>query len=79
MLKVTLPAPSVTFAVRTDAKCNQVVHHIATEPSPWLHVMDLQAFPWNRTLGTASYLSRSRTRFRTMVYSFAFGLSLGCF
>ncbi len=39
-----LPAPSVTFAVTTDAKRNQVVHHIITEPAPGFHVMDLQAF-----------------------------------
>jgi hypothetical protein len=28
----------------TDAKRNQVVHHIAAEPTPGFHVMDLQAF-----------------------------------
>jgi hypothetical protein len=28
----------------TDAKRNQVVHHIATELAPAFHVMDLQAF-----------------------------------
>jgi hypothetical protein len=28
----------------TDAKRNQVVNHIATEPAPSYHVMDLQAF-----------------------------------
>ncbi len=39
-----LPAPPVTFAVTTNAKCNQVVHHIATELAPAFHVMDLQAF-----------------------------------
>ncbi len=38
----SLPAPSVTFAVTTDAKRNQVVHHIATELAPAVHVMDLQ-------------------------------------
>jgi hypothetical protein len=43
-LLLFLPAPSVTLAVTTDAKRNQVVHHIATEPAPGLHVMDLQAF-----------------------------------
>ena len=39
-----LPAPPVTFAVTTNAKRNQVAHHIATEPAPGFHVMDLQAF-----------------------------------
>jgi len=39
-----LPAPSVTFAVTTDAERNQVVHHIATELAPASYVMDLQAF-----------------------------------
>ena len=39
-----LPAPSVTFAVTTGAKRNQVVHHIATELAPAFYVMDLQAF-----------------------------------
>ena len=39
-----LPAPSVTFAVTTEAKRNQVVHHIATELAPRFHVMNLQAF-----------------------------------
>ncbi len=38
-----LPAPSVTFAVTTDAKRDQVVHHIATELAPAFYVMDLQA------------------------------------
>ncbi len=28
----------------TDAKRNQVVHHIATELAPAFHVMDLQTF-----------------------------------
>src|SRR5947209_15606136 len=42
--KNRLTAPSVTFAVTTHAKCNQVVHHIITEPAPGFHVMDLQAF-----------------------------------
>jgi hypothetical protein len=41
---LSLLGPSVTFAVTTDAKRNQVVHHIATEPAPGFHVMDLQAF-----------------------------------
>ncbi len=39
-----LPGPSVTFAVTTDAKRNQVVHHIATELAPAFYVMDFQAF-----------------------------------
>src|SRR6266478_9608929 len=39
-----LPAPSVTFAMTTDAKRNQVVHHIVTKLTPGFHVMDLQAF-----------------------------------
>jgi hypothetical protein len=39
-----LHTPSVTFAVTTDAKRDQVVHHIATELAPAFHVMDLQAF-----------------------------------
>ncbi len=39
-----LAAPSVTFAMTTDAKRNQVVHHITTEVAPGLHVMNLQAF-----------------------------------
>jgi len=34
----------MTFAVTTDAKRDQVVHHIITEPAPRVHVMDLQAF-----------------------------------
>jgi hypothetical protein len=34
----------VTFAVTTDAKRNQVVHHMATELALGFHVMDLQAF-----------------------------------
>ncbi len=38
-----LPAPSVTFAMTTDAKRDQVVHHIATQPAPGFLVMDLQA------------------------------------
>jgi hypothetical protein len=38
-----LPAPSVTFAVATDAKRNQVVHQIVTKPAPGVHMMDLQA------------------------------------
>ena len=38
-----LPTPSVTFAVTTDAKRNQVVHHIVTTLAPKFHVMDLQA------------------------------------
>ncbi len=39
-----LPVPSVAFAVTSDAKRDQVVHHIATELTPPFHVMDLQAF-----------------------------------
>jgi hypothetical protein len=39
-----LSAPSVTFAVTTGAKRNQVVHHIVTTLAPGFHVMDLQAF-----------------------------------
>ena len=39
-----LPAPSMTFPVTTDAKRNQVMHHIATELAPAFHVMDLQPF-----------------------------------
>src|SRR5713226_4628875 len=39
-----LPALSVTFAVTTDAKSYQVVHHIVTEPAPTFYVMDLQAY-----------------------------------
>jgi len=31
---VVFAGTSVTFAVTTDAKRNQVVHHIATEPAP---------------------------------------------
>ena len=34
----------MTFRVTTDAKCNQVVHHIVTEQAPGFHVVDLQAF-----------------------------------
>jgi hypothetical protein len=34
----------MTFAVTTDAKRNQIVHDIVTEPAPGFHVMDLQAF-----------------------------------
>jgi len=34
----------VTFAMTTDAKRNQVVHHVATELAPAFYVMDLQAF-----------------------------------
>jgi hypothetical protein len=41
---LSLPAPSVAFAMTTNAKRNQVVHHIATELTPPFHVMDLQAF-----------------------------------
>ena len=40
---MSLPAPSVTFAVTTNAKGDQVVHHIATEVAPAFHVMDFQA------------------------------------
>ncbi len=39
-----LLAPSVTLAVTTDAKRNQVVHHIVTELAPGLHVVNFQAF-----------------------------------
>ncbi len=39
-----LPPLSMTFAVTTDAKRNQVVHHIATELAPAFYVVDLQAF-----------------------------------
>ena len=39
-----LAAPCVTFAVTTDAKLDQVVHHIATELAPAFYVVDLQAF-----------------------------------
>jgi hypothetical protein len=39
-----LAAPAVTLAVTTDAKRDQVVHHIATELAPRFYVMDLQAF-----------------------------------
>jgi hypothetical protein len=39
-----LPAPSVTFAVTTNTKRNQVAHHIATEPAPGFHMMNLEAF-----------------------------------
>ena len=38
-----LPTPSVALAVTTDAKRNQVVHHIVTELAPAFYVMDLQA------------------------------------
>ena len=41
---MSLPVPSVTFAVTTNAKRNQVMHHIATELAPAFHVMNLQAF-----------------------------------
>ncbi len=34
----------MTFAMTTHAKCNQVVHHIATELAPGFYVMDLQSF-----------------------------------
>ncbi len=43
-VQLFLEAPSVTFAMTTDAKRNQVVHHIATELAPAFYVMDLQAF-----------------------------------
>jgi len=39
-----LPMPSVTLPVTTSVKAYQVVCHIVTEPTPELHVMDLQAF-----------------------------------
>ena len=45
----------MTPDVTTDARRNQVVHHIVTELTPRFHVMDLQALPWNRTLGTISF------------------------
>jgi hypothetical protein len=34
----------MTFAVTTNAKRDQVVHHIATELAPAFYVMDLQTF-----------------------------------
>jgi hypothetical protein len=34
----------VAFTVTTDAKRNQIVHHIATELAPGFDVMDLQTF-----------------------------------
>jgi hypothetical protein len=40
-LQLILSVSIVTFAVTTAAECNQVVHHIATEPAPGVHVMDL--------------------------------------
>jgi hypothetical protein len=40
---LSLPAPSVTFAVTTNAKRNQVRHHVATELALAFNVMDLQA------------------------------------
>ena len=43
-LQLFLPAPSMAFAMTTDAECYQVVHHIATELAPAFHVMDLQTF-----------------------------------
>jgi hypothetical protein len=39
-----LSAPPVALAMATVAKCNQVVHHIATELAPAFYVMDLEAF-----------------------------------
>jgi hypothetical protein len=39
-----LPAPSVTFAMTTGTKRNQVLHHVAAELAPTFHVMDLQPF-----------------------------------
>jgi hypothetical protein len=39
-----LSALSVTFAVTTNAKRNQVAHHITTQLTPGFHVMDLQIF-----------------------------------
>ena len=39
-----LPTPSVTLAVTTGAKRNQVVHPIVTKLAPRFHVMDLQTF-----------------------------------
>jgi hypothetical protein len=49
-----LPAPSVTFAVTTDAKPNQVVHHIVTIMAPGFHVMDLQTFHGTALLAPAA-------------------------
>src|SRR5438105_9197919 len=37
-----LPAPSVTFAVTTGAKCNQVLHHVTAELASAFYVMELQ-------------------------------------
>jgi len=34
----------MAFGVTTDAKRDQVAHHIATELAPAFYVMDLQAF-----------------------------------
>ncbi len=34
----------MTFAMTTDTKSYQVVHHIVTELAPAFYVMDLQAF-----------------------------------
>ena len=48
-----LPAPSVTFAVTTEAKRYQVLHHIVTESAPGFQVMNLQPFH-------ASHLVRAR-------------------
>jgi hypothetical protein len=31
-------------SVASNTKCNQVVHNIATQSTPWFHVMDLQVF-----------------------------------
>lgn len=42
LLPLFLPATSITFAETPEAKRNQVVHHIATEPAPAFHVVDLQ-------------------------------------
>ena len=39
-----LAAPSVTFAMTTGAKRNQVLHHVAAELASAFYVMDLQTF-----------------------------------
>jgi hypothetical protein len=39
-----LTADAMRLSVATDAKCNQVVHHIATKLAPAFYVMDLQTF-----------------------------------
>src|SRR6266446_3833791 len=45
-----LAAPCVTFAVTTDAKLDQVVHHIAAELAPGFHVVDSHGSPSGNTL-----------------------------